>query len=187
MGFLTNTWGRCYKWLQRLFIRALWSGLCCGGHFIHLLDSSRRGMTENEGERCHKGLQLHKCNICKPHCAKLTGIVCCRRKHEARDWNTEFFTFYTCLWLTGSHFVSPLFLRSILECEKLVKATYRKNGLVYRESSSEDEGGGGGVLSSEVIEIDDDDDDDVIAVGCCKSCYFLMRSVTICCYYDQVI
>ncbi|XP_022073445.1 histone-lysine N-methyltransferase SETDB1-B [Acanthochromis polyacanthus] len=56
--------------------------------------------------------------------------------------------------------------QSIQECEKLVKATYRRNGLVYRESSSEDEGGGGGVLSSEVIEIDDDDDDDVIAVGC---------------------
>ncbi|KAG7237676.1 hypothetical protein INR49_032122 [Caranx melampygus] len=55
--------------------------------------------------------------------------------------------------------------QSILECEKLVKATYQRNGLVYRESSSEDEGGGG-VLSSEVIEIDDDDDDDVIAVGC---------------------
>uniref|UniRef100_A0A672GD29 [histone H3]-lysine(4) N-trimethyltransferase n=1 Tax=Salarias fasciatus TaxID=181472 RepID=A0A672GD29_SALFA len=59
--------------------------------------------------------------------------------------------------------------QSVLECEKLVKATYRRNGLVYRESSSEDEGGGGKVLSSEVIEIDDDDDDDVIAVGCCKS------------------
>ncbi|XP_044215646.1 histone-lysine N-methyltransferase SETDB1-B isoform X2 [Thunnus albacares] len=56
--------------------------------------------------------------------------------------------------------------QSILECEKLVKATYHRNGLVYRESSSEDEGGVGGVLSSEVIEIDDDDDDDVIAVGC---------------------
>ncbi|XP_027142769.1 histone-lysine N-methyltransferase SETDB1-B isoform X2 [Larimichthys crocea] len=56
--------------------------------------------------------------------------------------------------------------QSILECEKLVKATYHRNGLVYRESSSEDEGVGGGVLSSEVIEIDDDDDDDVIAVGC---------------------
>uniref|UniRef100_A0A8C4E9K6 [histone H3]-lysine(4) N-trimethyltransferase n=1 Tax=Dicentrarchus labrax TaxID=13489 RepID=A0A8C4E9K6_DICLA len=56
--------------------------------------------------------------------------------------------------------------QSILECEKLVKATYHRNGLVYRESSSEDEGCGGGVLSSEVIEIDDDDDDDVIAVGC---------------------
>uniref|UniRef100_A0AAX7T3D6 [histone H3]-lysine(4) N-trimethyltransferase n=1 Tax=Astatotilapia calliptera TaxID=8154 RepID=A0AAX7T3D6_ASTCA len=55
--------------------------------------------------------------------------------------------------------------QSVLECEKLVKATYRKNGLVYRESSSEDEGGGA-MLSSEVIEIDDDDDDDVIAVGC---------------------
>ncbi|KAM9851535.1 histone-lysine N-methyltransferase SETDB1-B-like [Aulostomus maculatus] len=56
--------------------------------------------------------------------------------------------------------------QSLLECEKLVKATYQQNGLVYRESSSEDEGGGG-VLSSEVIEIDDeDDDDDVIAVGC---------------------
>uniref|UniRef100_A0A3Q3X057 [histone H3]-lysine(4) N-trimethyltransferase n=1 Tax=Mola mola TaxID=94237 RepID=A0A3Q3X057_MOLML len=58
------------------------------------------------------------------------------------------------------------FLPSILECEKLVKATYRRNGLVYRESSSEDEGVEGSVLSSEVIEIDDDDDDDVIAVGC---------------------
>uniref|UniRef100_A0A3Q3X063 [histone H3]-lysine(4) N-trimethyltransferase n=1 Tax=Mola mola TaxID=94237 RepID=A0A3Q3X063_MOLML len=56
--------------------------------------------------------------------------------------------------------------QSILECEKLVKATYRRNGLVYRESSSEDEGVEGSVLSSEVIEIDDDDDDDVIAVGC---------------------
>ncbi|XP_019948465.2 histone-lysine N-methyltransferase SETDB1-B isoform X3 [Paralichthys olivaceus] len=56
--------------------------------------------------------------------------------------------------------------KSLLECEKLVKATYQKSGLVYRESSSDDEGSGGGVLSSEVIEIDDDDDDDVIAVGC---------------------
>ncbi|TNN80979.1 Histone-lysine N-methyltransferase SETDB1-B [Liparis tanakae] len=56
--------------------------------------------------------------------------------------------------------------KSLLECEKLVKATYYKNGLVYQESSSEEEGGGGGLLSSEVIEIDDDDDDDVIAVGC---------------------
>uniref|UniRef100_A0A8C9YG29 [histone H3]-lysine(4) N-trimethyltransferase n=1 Tax=Sander lucioperca TaxID=283035 RepID=A0A8C9YG29_SANLU len=56
--------------------------------------------------------------------------------------------------------------QSLLECEKLVKDTYQKNGLVYRESSSEDEGGGGGKLFSEVIEIDDDDDDDVIAVGC---------------------
>ncbi|KAJ4930924.1 hypothetical protein JOQ06_025225 [Pogonophryne albipinna] len=55
---------------------------------------------------------------------------------------------------------------SILECEKLVKETYQKNGLVYRESSSEDEGGGGGLLPSEVIEIDDDEDDDVIDVGC---------------------
>lgn len=72
--------------------------------------------------------------------------------------------------------ITPLFLRSILECEKLVKATYHRNGLVYRESSSEDEAGGGGLLSSEVIEIDDDDDDDVIAVGCCKSHHFLMRS-----------
>lgn len=62
-----------------------------------------------------------------------------------------------------------------MECEKLVKATYRKNGLVYRESSSEDEGGGA-VLSSEVIEIDDDDDDDdVIAVGCCKSGCLVMK------------
>ncbi|MEQ2180530.1 hypothetical protein GOODEAATRI_002116, partial [Goodea atripinnis] len=58
---------------------------------------------------------------------------------------------------------------SILECEKLVKAAYRNNGLVYRESSSEDEGGGGRGQPSEVIEIDDDEDDDVIAVGCCKS------------------
>uniref|UniRef100_A0A8C5N424 [histone H3]-lysine(4) N-trimethyltransferase n=1 Tax=Gouania willdenowi TaxID=441366 RepID=A0A8C5N424_GOUWI len=55
--------------------------------------------------------------------------------------------------------------QSVLECEKLVKETYRQNGLVYLESSSEDEGRGEGVLSSEVIEIDDDDDDDVIAVG----------------------
>lgn len=55
-----------------------------------------------------------------------------------------------------------------MECEKLVKATYRKNGLLYCESSSEDEGVGGRPLSSEVIEIDDDDDDDVIAVGCRK-------------------
>uniref|UniRef100_A0A8C2XL39 [histone H3]-lysine(4) N-trimethyltransferase n=1 Tax=Cyclopterus lumpus TaxID=8103 RepID=A0A8C2XL39_CYCLU len=59
--------------------------------------------------------------------------------------------------------------KSILECEKLVKATYYKNGLVYQESSSEEEGGVGDFLSSEVIEIDDDDDDDVIAVGCRKS------------------
>lgn len=66
-----------------------------------------------------------------------------------------------------------------------MKATYRRNGLVYRESSSEDEGVGGGVLSSEVIEIDDDDDDDVIAVGCRKSCYFIMRTVTICCYHNM--
>uniref|UniRef100_A0AAX7TF04 [histone H3]-lysine(4) N-trimethyltransferase n=1 Tax=Astatotilapia calliptera TaxID=8154 RepID=A0AAX7TF04_ASTCA len=64
--------------------------------------------------------------------------------------------------------------QSVLECEKLVKATYRKNGLVYRESSSEDEGGGA-MLSSEVIEIDDDDDDDVIAVGCCKSGCLVMN------------
>ncbi|XP_024123298.1 histone-lysine N-methyltransferase SETDB1-B isoform X1 [Oryzias melastigma] len=56
--------------------------------------------------------------------------------------------------------------QSVLECEKLVKEAYQKNGLVYRESGSEDEGGGGGSLPSEVIEIDDDDDDDVIAVGC---------------------
>ncbi|KAL3065397.1 hypothetical protein OYC64_015549 [Pagothenia borchgrevinki] len=56
--------------------------------------------------------------------------------------------------------------KSILECERLVKEAYQKNGLVYRESSSEDEGGGGGLLPSEVIEIDDDEDDDVIDVGC---------------------
>uniref|UniRef100_A0AAQ4RRI9 [histone H3]-lysine(4) N-trimethyltransferase n=1 Tax=Gasterosteus aculeatus aculeatus TaxID=481459 RepID=A0AAQ4RRI9_GASAC len=71
--------------------------------------------------------------------------------------------------------------KSILECEKLVKETYQKNGLVYKESSSEDEGGGGGVLSSEVIEIDDDDDDDVIAVGCCESCSFQLH---LHCYFD---
>ncbi|XP_037129045.1 histone-lysine N-methyltransferase SETDB1-B [Syngnathus acus] len=56
--------------------------------------------------------------------------------------------------------------KSLVECEKLVRKTYQKNGLVYK-SSSEDEDGGGGPLSGEVIEIeDDDDDDDVIAVGC---------------------
>ncbi|CDR05025.1 unnamed protein product [Oncorhynchus mykiss] len=56
--------------------------------------------------------------------------------------------------------------QSIVECEALVKSTYSKMGLVYKESSSEDEGGVGGVQSSDVIEIDDDDDDDdVIAVG----------------------
>ncbi|CAB1334526.1 unnamed protein product [Coregonus sp. 'balchen'] len=56
--------------------------------------------------------------------------------------------------------------QSIVECEALVKSTYSKMGLVYKESSSEDEGGVGGALSSDVIEIDDDDDDDdVIAVG----------------------
>uniref|UniRef100_A0A3B5A4K6 DUF5604 domain-containing protein n=1 Tax=Stegastes partitus TaxID=144197 RepID=A0A3B5A4K6_9TELE len=62
--------------------------------------------------------------------------------------------------------------QSILECEKLVKATYRRNGLVYRESSSEDEGGGGGVLPSEVIEIDDDDDDDVIGLNLSRTVLF---------------
>lgn len=84
-------------------------------------------------------------------------------------WSTNelFYTFRSLL-------SSLLFLRSVLECEKLVKATYRKNGLVYRESSSEDEGGGA-MLSSEVIEIDDDDDDDVIAVGCCKSGCLVMN------------
>ncbi|XP_077577786.1 histone-lysine N-methyltransferase SETDB1-B [Stigmatopora nigra] len=56
--------------------------------------------------------------------------------------------------------------KSLAECEKLVRETYRKNGLVYK-SSSEEEDWGEGPLSSEVIEIDDDDDDDdVIAVGC---------------------
>ncbi|XP_036824065.1 histone-lysine N-methyltransferase SETDB1-B isoform X2 [Oncorhynchus mykiss] len=56
--------------------------------------------------------------------------------------------------------------QSIVECEALVKSTYSKMGLVYKESSSEDEGGVGGFQSSDVIEIDDDDDDDdVIAVG----------------------
>ncbi|XP_040923578.1 histone-lysine N-methyltransferase SETDB1-B [Betta splendens] len=55
--------------------------------------------------------------------------------------------------------------KSVVECERLVKATYQKNGLVYRESSSEDDGEAK-ELSSEVIEIDDDDDDDVIAVDC---------------------
>lgn len=61
-------------------------------------------------------------------------------------------------------------------------ATYRKNGLVYPESSSDDDGGGGGVLSSEVIEIDDDDDDDVIAVGCRKLNTFLVRVDTTQCH-----
>ncbi|XP_053699897.1 histone-lysine N-methyltransferase SETDB1-B isoform X1 [Synchiropus splendidus] len=57
--------------------------------------------------------------------------------------------------------------QAVLECENLVRATYRRNGMVYKESSSEDEGGSKDILSSEVIEIDDDDDDDdVIAVGC---------------------
>ena len=70
------------------------------------------------------------------------------------------------------HFCLTFFLRSILECERLVKETYQRNGLVYRESSSEEEGDGGGLLPSEVIEIDDDEDDDVIDVGCCKSFYF---------------
>lgn len=80
-----------------------------------------------------------------------------------------------------------LLLRSVLECEKLVKATYRRNGLVYPESSSDDEGGGGGVLSGEVIEIDDDDDDDVIAVGCCKLRTFLVTINVIQCFYDNKI
>lgn len=70
--------------------------------------------------------------------------------------------------VSSIHGICLLPHRSIQECEKLVKETYQRNGLVYRESSSEDEGVGGGKLSSEVIEIDDDDDDDVIAVGCCK-------------------
>uniref|UniRef100_A0A8C2Z4X0 [histone H3]-lysine(4) N-trimethyltransferase n=1 Tax=Cyclopterus lumpus TaxID=8103 RepID=A0A8C2Z4X0_CYCLU len=72
--------------------------------------------------------------------------------------------------------------KSILECEKLVKATYYKNGLVYQESSSEEEGGVGDFLSSEVIEIDDDDDDDVIAVGCRKSCSFQLQFH---CHYNK--
>uniref|UniRef100_A0A8C7JVX7 [histone H3]-lysine(4) N-trimethyltransferase n=1 Tax=Oncorhynchus kisutch TaxID=8019 RepID=A0A8C7JVX7_ONCKI len=64
--------------------------------------------------------------------------------------------------------------RSIVECEALVKSTYSKMGLVYKESSSEDEGGVGGVQSSDVIEIDDDDDDDdVIAVGLRTYCHLL--------------
>uniref|UniRef100_A0A3P8YAT4 [histone H3]-lysine(4) N-trimethyltransferase n=1 Tax=Esox lucius TaxID=8010 RepID=A0A3P8YAT4_ESOLU len=53
--------------------------------------------------------------------------------------------------------------QSIVECEALVKSTYSKMGLVYKESSSEDEAGVGGAQSSDVIEIDDDEDDDVIA------------------------
>lgn len=54
-----------------------------------------------------------------------------------------------------------------------MKAAYRKNGLVYRESSSEEDGEEGCPLSPEVIEIDDEeDDDDVIAVGCRKSSRF---------------
>uniref|UniRef100_A0AAQ5Y1G4 [histone H3]-lysine(4) N-trimethyltransferase n=1 Tax=Amphiprion ocellaris TaxID=80972 RepID=A0AAQ5Y1G4_AMPOC len=76
--------------------------------------------------------------------------------------------------------------QSILECEKLVKATYQRNGLVYRESSSEDEGGGGGVLSSEVIEIDDDDDDDVIAVGCCESWLVGIQNSTPAVFVSQI-
>ncbi|XP_057689955.1 histone-lysine N-methyltransferase SETDB1-B isoform X2 [Corythoichthys intestinalis] len=57
--------------------------------------------------------------------------------------------------------------KSLVECEKLVRETYKKNGLVYKSSSEEEDGGGEGLPSSEVIEIDDDDDDDdVIAVGC---------------------
>ena len=64
--------------------------------------------------------------------------------------------------------------RSIVECEALVKSTYSKMGLVYKESSSEDEGGVGGFQSSDVIEIDDDDDDDdVIAVGLRTYCHLL--------------
>ena len=82
-------------------------------------------------------------------------------------WGLETIEVYVGVWPQWFSSLSP---RSILECEKLVKATYRRNGLVYRESSSEDEGVEGSVLSSEVIEIDDDDDDDVIAVGCCKLC-----------------
>lgn len=67
------------------------------------------------------------------------------------------------------------FPRSIKECEKLVKAAYQKNGLVYRESSSEEDGEEGCPLSPEVIEIDDEeDDDDVIAVGCRKSYWFII-------------
>lgn len=65
-----------------------------------------------------------------------------------------------------------------MECEKLVRETYQKSGLVYK-SSSEDEdggGGGGGPTSAEVIEIDDDDDDDdVIAVGCCECLRTLLK------------
>uniref|UniRef100_A0A3Q2Z036 [histone H3]-lysine(4) N-trimethyltransferase n=2 Tax=Hippocampus comes TaxID=109280 RepID=A0A3Q2Z036_HIPCM len=57
--------------------------------------------------------------------------------------------------------------KSLVECEKLVRETYQKNGLVYKSSSEDEDGGGGGPTSAEVIEIDDDDDDDdVIAVGC---------------------
>uniref|UniRef100_A0A8K9XHD9 [histone H3]-lysine(4) N-trimethyltransferase n=1 Tax=Oncorhynchus mykiss TaxID=8022 RepID=A0A8K9XHD9_ONCMY len=64
--------------------------------------------------------------------------------------------------------------QSIVECEALVKSTYSKMGLVYKESSSEDEGGVGGFQSSDVIEIDDDDDDDdVIAVGLRTYCHLL--------------
>lgn len=70
---------------------------------------------------------------------------------------------------------SPLSLRSIKECEKLVKAAYQRNGLVYQESSSEEDGEEGCPLSPEVIEIDDEeDDDDVIAVGCCELYEFIL-------------
>ena len=85
-----------------------------------------------------------------------------------------------------------LFPRSVMECEKLVRKSYRDNGLVYR-SSSDDEAGGGGGLSSEVIEIDDeddDDDDDVIAVGCCKlGCHLskLCQEVFFIFFFQQVI
>lgn len=91
------------------------------------------------------------------------------------------------LRVASLHGMCSLPLSSILECEKLVKETYRRNGLVYCESSSEDEGLRGGRLSSEVIEIDDDDDDDVIAVGCCKlhdcvtATFYVCRTVKLIC------
>nr|XP_029497632.1 histone-lysine N-methyltransferase SETDB1-B-like [Oncorhynchus nerka] len=80
---------------------------------------------------------------------------------RAEDWCV-----CVCYHLCDSLHCVCVCCRSIVECEALVKSTYSKMGLVYKESSSEDEGGVGGVQSSDVIEIDDDDDDDdVIAVG----------------------
>ena len=89
-----------------------------------------------------------------------------------------------CVCLVTMLSPATLFPRSVLECEKLVRKSYRDNGLVYK-SSSEDESGGGGPLSSEVIEIDDEDeDDDVIAVGCRESRLFETQKSSA---YDEVV